>query len=82
VKRVLERVRQGGHNVPEETIRRRYRAGLLNFFTLYRPLADEWQFFDNSNPANPHLLASGGSSGLMTYATEAWSEIDKGMQHG
>ena len=54
VKRVLDRVRQGGHNVPEETIRRRYRAGLVNFFSLYRPIADEWRFFDNADPSKPH----------------------------
>src|SRR4030067_3877602 len=47
VSRVVERVHMGGHNVPEETIRRRYAAGLYNFFALYRPLADAWGFFDN-----------------------------------
>lgn len=48
----------GGHNVPEATIRRRYHAGLYNFFTLYRPLADTWIFYDNSGDV-PRLVASG-----------------------
>jgi len=60
VARVAERVRMGGHNVPEETIRRRYKTGLKNFFSLYGPLADFWRFYDNSDPAGPRLIASGG----------------------
>jgi Uncharacterized protein conserved in bacteria len=31
--RVKERVKFGGHSVPDETIRRRYTAGLKNFFS-------------------------------------------------
>lgn len=46
VARVAERVRRGGHSVPEEVIRRRFRAGLRNFFLIYRPLAASWQVFD------------------------------------
>src|SRR5262249_21869242 len=48
VARVAARVREGGHAVPEETIRRRYEAGLRNFFSLYRPMATTWEFWDNS----------------------------------
>ena len=59
VARVAERVRMGGHNVPEATIRRRYHAGVKNFFRLYKPLADFWRFYDNSQPAGPRLIASG-----------------------
>lgn len=55
--RVRERVKTGGHSVPEETIRRRYFAGLKNFFKLYTPLADSWQFYDNSD-SNLFLIAS------------------------
>ena len=40
IARVAERVRMGGHNVPEEIIRRRYTKGMRNFFRLYKPLAD------------------------------------------
>jgi predicted ABC-type ATPase len=36
VARVEDRVRRGGHAVPEDTVRRRYRSGLRNFFQLYR----------------------------------------------
>jgi predicted ABC-type ATPase len=38
IDRVRERVRQGGHDVPEEVIRRRYEAGWRNFNLVYRRL--------------------------------------------
>ena len=59
VVRVAGRVRQGGHNIPEETIRRRYRAGLRNFFDLYLPLADHWLAFDTTQPSPIRLIAEG-----------------------
>lgn len=43
VERVAARVRAGGHNVPAETVRRRYHAGLRNFFSLYEPVASSWR---------------------------------------
>lgn len=48
VARVAERVRQGGHGVPEDTIRRRFDAGLVNFRELYLPAVDSWVHYDNS----------------------------------
>lgn len=58
VERVAERVRLGGHNVPTETICRRYFAGVRNFFDLFQPLADSWRVYDNS-ATEPQLIASG-----------------------
>jgi predicted ABC-type ATPase len=40
IARVATRVRQGGHNVPEDTIRRRFDAGRLNFHSVYRSRVD------------------------------------------
>lgn len=48
IARVAERVRQGGHDVPEPVIRRRFATGLQNFSDLYRPLVDGWMLYDNS----------------------------------
>lgn len=59
VARVADRVMQGGHSVPEHVIRRRFVSGLANFFSLYMPLVDSWQLFDNSDAAGPRLLAEG-----------------------
>jgi predicted ABC-type ATPase len=59
VQRVRERAIHGGHSVPEETIRRRYRRGIDHFFRIYRPLADVWRFYDNSLVGGPRLVAWG-----------------------
>ena len=48
VERVKNRVIAGGHNVAESTVRRRYRAGILNLFDLYIPICDFWMITDNS----------------------------------
>lgn len=61
IARVAERVRQGGHNVPEGVIRRRFRAGLQHFETLYKTLVDDWMLFDNSGES-PDLVMWGENS--------------------
>ena len=48
VERVKNRVASGGHNVNEPTVRRRYRAGIVNLFDLYIPICDYWMITDNS----------------------------------
>lgn len=48
VARVRQRVAAGGHNVPEDVIRRRFDAGLQHFEKRYKPLVDEWVLYDNS----------------------------------
>jgi predicted ABC-type ATPase len=58
VARVAERVRSGGHDVPEATIRQRYIRSLDNFFTIYGPLVDTWRMHDNSGPEPARLIAS------------------------
>lgn len=48
VQRVAERVRQGGHNIPEATIRRRFDSGLRLLTQVYQSLVNEWAVYDNS----------------------------------
>lgn len=48
VARVAARVAQGGHNVPEKDIRRRFEAGLNNFHQVYKQIADAWTLYDSS----------------------------------
>lgn len=55
ISRVAARVKQGGHGVPESTIRRRFESGLRNFSSLYAPLVDAWELYDNSG-RDPVLL--------------------------
>ena len=48
IERVKLRVARGGHNIPEQVIRRRFDRSLLNFNIFYKPLADSWIIFDTS----------------------------------
>jgi predicted ABC-type ATPase len=57
VARVAERVRRGGHAVPEGIVRRRYDRSLANFFDLYSAFADSWVMLDNSIRQRPRLIA-------------------------
>jgi len=52
---VAERVRQGGHDIPEPVIRRRFVAGLRNFHQRYKPKVNTWAIYDSFN-AEPVLL--------------------------
>ncbi|MEQ1902701.1 MAG: zeta toxin family protein [Pirellulaceae bacterium] len=56
--RVTARVAQGGHHVPANVIRRRFRQGWQNFETLYRPLVNHWELYDNSENS-PILIEQG-----------------------
>ena len=58
ITRVAARVAAGGHNIPEATIRRRFKSGLYNFQTIYKALADSWSLYDNSKE-QPLLLETG-----------------------
>ena len=75
IERVASRVRAGGHNIPRDTIVRRYEAGRRNFSELYRPLADTWQVFDNS--VTPQNIVANGGRNLETtiYNAVAWTNI-------
>lgn len=56
IDRVQNKVRDGGHNIPEEIIRRRYRSGIKNLLEIYLPIVDRALLFDNSSN-DPVLLA-------------------------
>ena len=61
IARVAKRVHLGGHGVPENVIRRRFRAGLQNFHKTYRQCVDHWQKFNNSSDI-PVLEDEGSNS--------------------
>lgn len=83
VKRVADRVRFGGHNVPEEDVRRRYEKGMRNFFNLYQPLAATWRIYDNSKPAGPRLVARGRGLEVTKVADHrTFAQINREGKHG
>ena len=76
VERVRARVAAGGHNIPEETIRRRYMAGLHYFFNIYRNMADRWILADNSQI--PFRVVAEGQAGRLTIKDEqTYSKIQE-----
>jgi len=76
VARVADRVRAGGHDVPEPTIRRRYDAGLANLRALYLPLANSWKLLDNTHFHRPRLVAARLGEGLAEiYLESEWPYI-------
>jgi predicted ABC-type ATPase len=56
LERIKLRVRNGGHTIPEVTVRRRFGRSLANFLLVYKPLADSWTIFDNSGDV-PQMIA-------------------------
>ncbi len=74
VKRVQVRVKEGGHNIPETIIRRRYQNGLSNFFKLYKPIVHDWMFINNSGDSY-EILAQGTEFGDEVLNNETWSKL-------
>ena len=62
IERVRQRVSQGGHDIPEDVIRRRFRAGAANFRTLYAGRVDHWELYDNSD-WEPVMVERSGEGG-------------------
>jgi len=58
INRVTQRVKQGGHFIAEDIIKRRYLSGMANFQNLYKPLVDAWAVYDN-NEDKPVLVEWG-----------------------
>ncbi len=76
VERVAARVRSGGHDIPPDVIRRRYHAGRRNFNELYRPLADRWAVFDNSQRPYQVVAHGGREQECEILLPEVWRAIE------
>ena len=74
VERVRIRVKEGGHNIPEKTIRRRYDLGISNMFNLYIPIADYWMFIDNSKTPF-EILAEGQKEKEVVKNKMIWNKL-------
>jgi len=61
IARVKQRIKEDGHSVPEDVIRRRFKTGWNNFEKLYRDLVDEWALYDNAGE-KPILINEGSKN--------------------
>jgi predicted ABC-type ATPase len=81
IERVKTRVNEGGHDIPEKVIKRRYFSGLKNLFDLYMPICDYWMITNNSNPSL-ELIAEGNDSNINRIENSPKFELMKKMANG
>lgn len=86
VERVGNRVRLGGHHVPEADIRRRYRRSISNFDTEYRRATHEWRVYaalKALDEVDLRLIARGaGDEEITIFDSDAWTEIQRQARGG
>lgn len=79
--RVAERVRAGGHHVPDDTVRRRYSRSVRNFLALYRPVVTTWQVYDNTHGAR-RLIAFNNSFFDTVLDPNTWDAFNRSADDG
>lgn len=77
IERVLQRVIQGGHYIPEETVERRYFAGLKNLIKYYIPQVDRALILDNSNGENKVIARKSLKGNIKIEDQVIWMEIER-----
>ena len=76
IQRVQTRVKEGGHNIPIETIGRRYSNGLKNFFRIYKSIVTRWILVDNSMESF-EFIAEGSGSEIIVNSEKKWSNLSR-----
>jgi predicted ABC-type ATPase len=74
--RIRGRVLLGGHDVPEEDVRRRFHRSMGNFFQRYKDRADKWMVFDSS-ASPPLLLASKDRHNLQISHPSTYNQLSE-----
>ena len=77
IKRVAQRVKQGGHKIPKETIKSRYFAGLKNLFVHYLKLSDTILIIDSSFDTQRIIARSNIKDELQIKDKRAWSKMQE-----
>ena len=72
--RVADRVRKGGHDIPEQDVKRRFARGISNLFRIYRPLFDNWSVFDNAT-VDPRRIVKSENGSLVIYDKEGYQAL-------
>lgn len=75
IERVKYRVSEGGHNIPEDVIKRRYKKGIYNLINLFIPIVDNWMIINNSE--NPFTTVAEGlkGEGITVYYESTWNRL-------
>ncbi len=77
--RVENRVLQGGHNVPQPVIRRRFSSDIQNLFKLYMPNLDSWWFYDASC-LPPKIVAQKEEGRIQLTNSELFNQIKQNIE--
>lgn len=77
IERVAERVSKGGHDIPNDTIIRRYWAGLKNLFNIYMPIVDTWILVDNSKTPRSIVATGGKHQNTIIENIEKYTKIEE-----
>ena len=77
IRRVAIRVAKGGHDIPEETIRRRFIRGLRNFFEMYRNEVDHWTLLDNSGDCWKIVAVKEEQAEQRIFDTDIWHNLEE-----
>ncbi len=74
IQRVAKRVREGGHNIPEAVVRRRYARGLANLIDLYIPIVTTVCVYDGASfPPIPIAEIEGERKLVLDY--NRWERV-------
>ena len=74
IKRVKNRVDEGGHDIPKKVIERRFDKGLRNLINRYIPIVDSWVLIDNSNE-DFEFIANGSGNNVYISNPDKWAEV-------
>jgi len=77
IERVKSRVKNGGHSIPEDVIRRRYYRGVVNLINIYSQLADNWFVLDNSTSQSQLIVEGHNDVVSQVINNEIWTIINK-----
>lgn len=75
IERVKTRVNEGGHNIPEETIRRRYFRGIFNLTNKFTVLCDYWIVINNSSRPFTFVAEGYGETEIKVHDEMVWQQI-------
>ena len=80
--RVAQRVAEGGHNIPLETIERRYYNGIANLFTIYIDMVDICYIFDNSEGERTPIAKKYKGGKEIIYNADLYNQMKNSYEKG
>jgi len=73
IERIKQRVRNGGHHVPDEDVKRRFYKGKNNFWKMYKAMVDDWKLFNNTESGYEFVAA--GEKGKFDIVQQSLFEM-------